>query len=69
MVEEQLFEERYGIDISSEVIELGKKILAEKKTPNCILETGNIFQLSEKFLGKFDGVISLQTFNILPDYR
>lgn len=59
----------YGIDISPEVIALGKRILSERKTENCELVTGDIFHLDKSLIGRFNGVISLQTFNVLPDYR
>lgn len=65
----KIFTRGYGIDISPEVIALGKRILNERKTENCELVTGDIFYLDKSLIGRFDGVISLQTFNILPDYR
>lgn len=65
----KIFAEGYGIDISADIVEIGNKILVERNTNNCKLEVGDIFHLDKKMVEKFDGVISLQTFNILPDYR
>ena len=45
------------------------RILSERKTENCELVTGDIFHLDKSLIGRFNGVISLQTFNVLPDYR
>jgi hypothetical protein len=36
---------------------------------NCNLIVGDIFNLEQSMVGKYDGVISTQTFNILSDYR
>lgn len=65
----KIFAEGYGIDISANMVEIGNSILAERNTNNCKLEVADIFHLDKKMVEKFDGVVSLQTFNILPDYR
>ena len=58
-----------GIDINKELVEIGNRILKERKVCNCELYGGDIFHINREGLGRIDGVISLQTFNILPDYR
>jgi len=59
----------YGVDINKDLIKIGNKILNERKIYNCELIEGDFFQMDRNVFGKIDGVISLQTFNILPDYR
>lgn len=59
----------YGIDINKNLVEIGNKILKERKVNNCELKYGNIFEINRNSLGRIDGIISLQTFNILPDYK
>lgn len=57
-----------GIDINKELIKLGNRILNEKRISNCELIEGNIFKIDKNRFDRIDGVISLQTFNILPHY-
>lgn len=66
--DKKLFEKGYGVDINKELIDIGNKILIERNVNSCQLRAGDIFQLEKKDFGKVDGVISLQTFNILPNY-
>lgn len=59
----------YGIDINRELIEIGNRILEEQGVCNCDLRAGDFFKIDKNGFGKIDGIISLQTFNILPDYK
>ena len=59
----------YGVDINKDLVETGNKILKERNINNCELIEGDFFRMDRSVFGKIDGVISLQTFNILPDYR
>lgn len=68
MNDKKVFGGGYGVDINEELVTIGNKILKERKVNNCELRVGDIFHLDKKDFGKLDGVISLQTFNILPDY-
>ncbi|MEY8322737.1 class I SAM-dependent methyltransferase [Lachnospiraceae bacterium 54-11] len=67
--DEKLYKEGYGIDINKELVDIGNKILKERKVYNCELKSGDIFQVHKNEVCKMDGIISLQTFNILPDYK
>lgn len=58
----------YGIDINKNLVEAGNRMLQKRGVRNCELLEGDIFQIDKKFFGKMFGVISLQTFNILPNY-
>lgn len=58
----------YGIDINKSLVDIGNKILQERAICNCRLVEGDFFHMDKSVFGKVDGVISLQTFNILPDY-
>lgn len=64
-----LFKGGQGFDICPEIVEIGNRILKERKINNCKLDVADIFELNKELVGTFDGVISLQTFNILPDYE
>lgn len=68
MRDKNLFSEGVGIDINEEMIDVGNKILKERNIDNCELRAGDFFQLKREDFKKLDGVISLQTFNILPNY-
>ena len=59
----------YGVDINKDLVETGNKILKERNINNCELIAGDFFQMDRSVFGEIDGVISLQTFNCLPDYR
>lgn len=63
-----LYKKGYGIDINNNLIEIGNKILKERKIYNVVLKHGNIFQINRNELDEIDGIISLQTFNILSSY-
>lgn len=49
-------------------MDIGNRILKEQKIYNCELKYGDFFHLDKNSLGRIDGVISLQTFDILPNY-
>lgn len=58
-----------GVDINKDLVEIGNKILGERNIYNCELVEGDFFRMDRSVFGEIEGVISLQTFNILPDYR
>lgn len=58
----------YGIDINKNLVDIGNKILKERGIYNCKLVEGDFFDMDISVFGKINGVVSLQTFNILPDY-
>lgn len=55
-----------GIDLSQQLIDYGTDQL--KGRSNCKLCQGDWFHLDEKWINKFDGIISFQTLSWLPEY-
>lgn len=68
MRDKSLFQRGVGIDINKDMIDIGNAILKERGASNCELREGNFFQLDKKEFGGVDGIVTLQTFNILPNY-
>jgi trans-aconitate methyltransferase len=56
-----------GIDLSPDLIAIGRKIIEAKNLANLTLETGDCFDLGE--MSNVDGVMSIQTLSWLPDYE
>ena len=65
----KLFRGGMGIDISPDIVKIENNILHERKVKNCELKVGDILDLDYSMINKYDGIISLQTFNILPDCK
>lgn len=53
-----------GIDINTELFKLNRG-----DDSNIELKYGDIFNLDQTFIGKFQGIISLQTLSWLPEYK
>ena len=58
-----------GIDINEVLVEKGNQFFADQGVENCHLEVGDIYNLNNKYMGEFDGIISLQTLSWLPEYK
>jgi ubiquinone/menaquinone biosynthesis C-methylase UbiE len=59
-----------GIDINKEYIKDGNAFFKSEKIRNCKLEYGDLYDLdSEKYVDKFEGIISIQTLSWLPEYE
>lgn len=65
----EMFADGIGIDICAQTLQLGNEIISSHHHSTCKLVEGDIFDLHHQYDNSFDGVISLQTFNILPDYH
>lgn len=66
--DKEMFGGGAGVDVNKELISAGKKILSQRSINNCELREGDFTKLKKGDVGKINGVISLQTFNILPNY-
>jgi SAM-dependent methyltransferase len=59
-----------GIDYSQELINTARSTMQEFNSTNLSFEVGDWFNLEPKFsMGRFDGVVSLQTLSWLPEMR
>lgn len=58
-----------GVDINSELVTTGNKYFVENGIANCHLESGDIYNLSDKFISSVDGILSFQTLSWLPEFK
>jgi hypothetical protein len=59
-----------GIDINNDYIKEGNAFFESEKISSCKLEYGDLYELhSEKYAGRFEGVVSYQTLSWLPEYE
>jgi len=57
------------VDFNEKLIESGKALYSKLGIKNVSLEHGDLYNLSNRFLNHFDGLLSLQTLSWLPDFR
>ncbi|VFQ47455.1 class I SAM-dependent methyltransferase [Desulfoluna butyratoxydans] len=58
-----------GIDINAENVEIGNNFLEYAGIQNCHIEVGDIYNLNNKYMSEFDGVVSYQTLSWLPGFE
>ncbi len=58
-----------GVDLNPALVQKGNAFFGEHGITNCRLEVGDIYNLPPKYIGAFDGVISLQTLSWLPSFE
>lgn len=58
-----------GVDINKMLVKKGNQLFKKMGQENCSLEVGDLYALKTKYKNVFDGVISLQTFSWLPEYK
>lgn len=66
--DKRIFEGGVGVDINKYLVEEGNRILMERNITNCELWERDFNELKKTDFRRVDGIISLQTFNILPNY-
>jgi hypothetical protein len=58
-----------GVDINADLVEQGNAFFESKGVHDCRLEVGNIYNLDPKYVCGFDGVVSFQALNVLPEFK
>ncbi len=58
-----------GVDINSDIVMSGNKVLQDGGITNCHLESGDIYKLGGEYVSAFDGIVSFQTLSWLPEFR
>jgi len=56
-----------GIDLSPKLIDIARDESKKRNANEIIYEIGNLYNLSNKYKNKFDGVIMVQVFSWIPD--
>ncbi|MFX1554509.1 MAG: class I SAM-dependent methyltransferase [Promethearchaeota archaeon] len=58
-----------GIELNAHLVEIGNRFLRKECINNCKLIQGDLYNLDNIFIEKFDGVVSYQTLSWLPEYE
>jgi hypothetical protein len=58
-----------GIDINDDLVAYGNTFIRDHSVSRCTLDTGDIYNLDDKYIGQFDGITMFQTLNGLPDFK
>lgn len=58
-----------GVDINEDNIRVGNELLDAAGIDNCRLEVGNVYDLDQKHVDAYDGIVSLQTLSWLPGFE
>jgi len=58
-----------GLDLNEELINNGNEIIKEKKIRNASLIQGDWFDLPEKMVNAYDGIVHFQTLMLFEDYK
>lgn len=57
-----------GMDINSDLIDQGNRLIERDRASNCRLISGDLFNFDVTQFSGFDGIVSLQTLSWLPDF-
>lgn len=66
--DKKLFRGGYGVDINEELVHIGNSVLKERGIDNCELLEKDFYKLEKSDFEKLNGIISMQTLLILPNY-
>jgi SAM-dependent methyltransferase len=58
-----------GVDINADNVERGNAFFQSRSTDKCRLEAGDIYNLNQKYVSGFDGVVSFQSLMALPEFE
>lgn len=58
-----------GLELNPELVNLGKEQFKKFNQQNCRLLQGDIYEIDEDFIGKFDGILNTQLLLHLPEFR
>jgi len=58
-----------GIDINNSIVKKGNEFFHSKAINNCSLEVGDLYNFSDEYISKFDGIVSIHTLSWLPEYK
>jgi SAM-dependent methyltransferase len=58
-----------GVDLNPNLVRDGNLYFQTAGISNCHLELGDIYKLNDKYVSRFDGILSFQTLSWLPDFQ